>query len=311
MAEYDDSSDAEYDLLVLGGGPAGVTAAIYAKRYNLNVALITLEIGGLINEASDVDNWPGFVKMKGPEICEKLREHLEYLNVKVILENVIGLKKEKSNFKVITDNRDYISKAIIFAVGNKHRKLELPEISRFEGRGVSYCATCDGPFFKNKKVGVVGGGNSAGRAVQLLLQQASKVYLIHRGTKNELKMDPVLRDEIFSNKKLEFIENSNVKQLIGEKGLKEIILDNGKTIEMEGLFIEIGLIPQTELAKGIGVKLDSYNHIVVDEEMKTNVQGFFAAGDVTDKNAILRQAVTASAQGAIAAQSAFNYLKKR
>jgi thioredoxin-disulfide reductase len=295
----------KYDLIIIGVGPAGLTAAIYAARYKLNVLAIGESFGGMAGKAYEVCNFPSYENVKGPELMMKMTNQVKELGVEIKYEKVLEIKNE-DEFKVITKDKEYFAKKIIFATGSERKKLGIENEEEFVGKGVHYCATCDASFYKDKIAGVVGGSDSALTAALLLTQFAKKVYVIYR--KEEFcRAEPIWVDEVKKNKKIIPIFNSNVTKLIGDKKLEEIELDTGKNLKINGLFIEIGSIPNTNLAKKINVKIDCEN-IEVDKKQKTNIDGFFAAGDIT--NNPLKQIITACGEGAVAADTAYNELKK-
>ena len=294
------------DLIIIGAGAGGMSAAIYAGRYELDTSLISKGTGGLLNEAMSVENYPGFMKISGYELMKKFKEHAKNLKVPFIDDTVKNIEKIDSGFKVICEKETHEAKSIIIALGSKRRKLGVPGEKEYAGRGVAYCATCDGALFQDAVVGVVGGGNSAAQSAILLSQYAKKVYIIYR--REPLRADPIFIDRIKANEKIEVKCCVNVKEIKGDdKGMKSVILDNGKEMQMEGLFIEVGWEPATELARAIGVALDEKGFIKVNDSAETNVKGVFAAGDCTNRP--FKQAVVAAAEGATAAFSAFNYLK--
>jgi len=302
----------EWDVIIIGGGPAGYSAAIYCGRYKLKTLVITKEVGGLLNEISFVENYPGIKRIKGSELVKMFKEHAEEYGVKTLIDEVIDIKRDENNiFHVITRNGyEFFSKTIIIATGSQRNKLGIPGENL---PGVSYCAECDAPLFKNKIVGVVGGGNSAFHDALVLAQHASKVYIIHR--REEFRADPDLIEKAKSNPKIEFLLNKEVVEIKGEKKVEKVVLKDAKTgeifeLNLDGLFVAIGLKPISEIVKNLGVNTDNYGHIIVDECCKTNVPGIFAAGDVTQQLCNFRQIITAAAQGAIAALSAFKYIKE-
>lgn len=293
-----------YDTIILGAGPAGMTAAIYAARYKLKTLVISKDIGGVANLAHKIENWPGIVSITGQDLMQNFKKHVEALSVKIKQDEVVKLSE---GFEILTSSgKTFKSKSLILALGTVRRKLNIPGEDEFIGRGVSYCFTCDAVFFKNKTVCVVGGSNSAAMAALLLAEYSKKVYIIYR--KDALRADPVLIERINKNKKIEILFNSAIAKIIGTKFVEKIVLKEGKEMPMEGVFVEIGGLPSTGLAKQINVKLDENNFIITDADMQTNVPGVFAAGDVT--NTPLDQIITACGDGAKAAYSAFNYLKK-
>jgi len=295
----------EYDLVIIGAGPSGLTAAIYAARYKLNTLVIGEQIGGLAAEAEEIHNFPSHKKITGIELIKKMREQVENLGVEIKNSYVNSIKKIDSQFLVKTSSTEYKAKKIILATGTKKRKLGLELEDKFLGKGISYCATCDAAFFKNKIVGVVGGSNSAITAALLLSKFANKVYIIYRKDKF-FRAEPKLVEEVEKNEKIKSIFNSNVTELIGENKLEGVKLDNGDKLNLDGLFIEIGSVPNLKLAEELGIELEE-NYIKVDKKQRTNIRGVFACGDVT--NSPLKQIIVACAQGAIAANSAYEELK--
>ncbi|HDD46346.1 MAG TPA: thioredoxin-disulfide reductase [Candidatus Aenigmarchaeota archaeon] len=303
-----------YDVLIIGAGAAGYVAGLYAARYNLKTLIIGKEPGGLTNEAYVVDNYPGFKEIPGSELMNKFKEHAESFGAKITsFVDVVEIKKAGNSFTAKTESGEKISaKAIIFASGTKKRRLGVEGEERLMGRGVSYCATCDGPFFKDKVVAVVGGGNSAVTSAIMLTEYAKKVYLIHR--RSEFRAVPVWVEKAKNNKKIELVLNATVQEILGKDTVEKIrIRQNGKDKELgvNGIFIEIGSVPNSDLARSIGVEVDERGYIKVNMDMSTNVEGVYAAGDVTTGSNGFEQIITASAEGAIAAESVFNYIKRK
>lgn len=293
-----------YDIIILGAGPAGMTSAVYAARYNLKTLIVSKDVGGVANLAHKVENWPGIIRIPGTELMQNFKKQVKTLGVGIVEDKV---EKIANKFEVITaSNKKFEAKTLIFALGTVRRKLNVPGEDEFTGKGVSYCATCDCVFFKNKTVCVVGGRNSAAMAALLLSEYAKKVYIIYR--RDKLRADPILIEQAEKNPKIEMIYKAEVAKIIGTKFVEKIVLKNGKEMPMEGVFVEIGGIPSTGLAKKIGVKLDENSFIITDANMQTNIPGVFAAGDIT--NTPLAQIVTACGDGAKAAYSAFHFLKK-
>jgi thioredoxin reductase (NADPH) len=296
-----------YDIVIIGAGPAGLTAGIYAARYNLKALIIGEILGGYATEAFKICNFPTYKELTGVEFAQKMGEQVKALGVEVKMETVNSVEKKKSGFLIKADSKEYEARKIILACGTKKRKLGVEGEEQFEGRGISYCATCDGPLFKNKVVGVVGGGNSALTSALLLSKHAKKVYIIYRKD-NFFRADPAWVDLAEKNKKIESIFNSTIAELSGGKFLEKIKLNSGKELKLEGLFVEIGSIPCVDFAKMLGLKLDEEGYIAVDRKQKTSVSGVFAAGDAT--NPPLKQIITAAAQGAVASQTVFEELQK-
>jgi len=301
-----------HDTIIIGGGPAGISAAIYATRYELNTLLITKNIGGTTQEAYTIENYPGFKSIQGPELTLKMQEHLHYLKIETKLENVTKVEKKEENFEVETESATYQAKSIILATGTQVRKLEIPGEDRLEGKGVVYCATCDAPFYKDKVIAVLGGGNSALTAVIQLNDIARKIYLIYRST---IRGNAAWVKKIRESDKIIEVPQTNVVEVKGKEKLEKIVLDKlfkgKKELEVDGLFIEIGTIPAVTPAKNLGVELDEEEYIKVNEAQETNIPGVYAAGDLTTGSNKLRQIVTAVAEGAIAANSAYENLKQK
>ncbi|GGI77210.1 thioredoxin-disulfide reductase [Vulcanisaeta souniana JCM 11219] len=305
-----------YDTVIIGGGPAGMSAAIYAARYGMSTIIITEEIGGQVGKSGWVENYLGYTRIMGPDLVTKFEEHVKYYNVPIIIDSVENVERDGELFKVYTLNGDeYTARTIIIAVGEKKRKLNVPGEDTFNGRGVSYCAPCDAPLFKGKVVAVVGGGDSAASAALLLTEYASKVYVIHR--RNQLRAQKYYQDLLLKNPKIEIIWNAIVKELQGDKLLRKAILqrvDTKETIELplDGLFVEIGAEPPIELFRRIGLELSQDGYIKVNHIMETNMVGIYAAGDCIDLTPRdFRQIIVAAGQGALAAYSAYNYIIKK
>lgn len=299
-----------YDLIVIGGGPAGVAASIYAARYKLNVLLVSKDIGGQILEAHRIENYPGFNSISGKDLGDKFKEQLKYLGVEVKDIGVDGLKKNKNGFIVGTSEEEKLeAKSLVLALGTARRRLTVPGEKEFSGKGVSYCAVCDAPFFKDKIVGVIGGGNSAASSAVLCAEHAKKVYILVREA--EMMADPSWMEEIKQRKNIELIYNTGVKEIKGSKFVESVILADGKELKLNGLFIEIGSTPATALAKSIGVELDKSGYIIVDQRQGTNVKKVYSAGDITTGSNKFRQIATAVAEGGLAANSAFEDLKRK
>lgn len=300
-----------HDLIIIGGGCAGLAAGIYAARYNLKTLIVTKERGGVLNEAHKVENYPGYRTISGIDLMMKMTEHARDLGVEFADDEVQKVERKKDHFFVATKEKTFESKTLLFALGLKRRHLNIPGEDKFAGRGVSYCYTCDAPFYKDKIVGIVGGSDSAALAALLLAQYAKKVYIIYR--KDELRAEPINKKAVEENEKIEVIANTNITEVKGDKVLTSALFDKpykgSKEFKLDGLFVEAGSIPSTVLAEQLGVKVNESGMVIVDGEKKTNIEGVYAAGDITDT--VMRQAITAAADGAIAALSAYQFIKKK
>ena len=300
-----------YDLIIVGAGPAGISAAIYASRYNLNALVIGDEPGGMAAEAYKIENYPGFKSVSGMELMNKFKDQIKGL-VDIKQEKIIELKKE-NNFVITTKRGVYKSKAVIIASGTKRRKLNIKGEKEFLGRGVSYCATCDAAFFRDKVVGVVGGNDAAAMSALLLAEYARKVFIIYR--KEKIRAEPLRVSQLEKNKKITIINNTNVIAVNGDKMMSSVTLDKefskSKELALNGLFIEIGSVPSTILTKKLGIKLDEEGYITVDSVQKTNIEGFYAAGDITTNSNKFRQIITAASEGAVSAHSVYEFLKNK
>jgi len=308
------SEKKECKLVIIGAGPAGLTASIYASRYKIPHLIISSNIGGAAAEAHKVENWPGEKAIKGSDLMNKFWDHAKSYNPDYWPEGAKLLEKSGDSFKILTSGgKNVEAPTLIFAGGTQYKQLSIPGEQKLLGRGVSYCATCDGGFFKDKKVAVVGGANSAIMAAMELAQLASHVYIVFRG--EELKGEPVWIDRAKQNEKITLVPNTNVVEISGENKVEKIQLDNPfkgiKEIMLEGVFIEIGVTPLVELVRSLNAELDTNGTIKISERRETSIPGIFAAGDATSGSGGFRQIITAASEGAIAARGAFEYLKKK
>ncbi len=295
-----------YDIIIIGGGPAGLTAALYSRRANKSVLVIEKgSFGGQITYSPKVENIPGFSEVTGNEFAEKLVEQVLAQEADVECAEVQKIIPGKPH-RVITDSGEFESKAIIISTGAKHRLLGLENEQNLIGEGISFCAVCDGAFYENKTVAVIGGGNSALQEAILLSDLAKKVYVVQN--LDFLTGEKKLQEKLESKDNVEVILSTVVKSLIGEKELEGIVLENtnGETsqLSLDGMFVAIGLIPQNDILKGI-VELDERGYIISGEDTKTSCEGIFAAGDCRTK--AIRQVVTAAADGAVASLAAGDY----
>lgn len=296
-----------YDIIIVGGGPAGLTAALYARRANKNVLVIEKEtFGGQITYSPKVENIPGFVSLTGNEFAEKLVEQVLEQGADVESAEVLEIRDGEIK-TVVTEDGEFEGRAVIIATGAKHRMLGLPDEEKYVGEGVSFCAVCDGAFYKGKVVGVVGGGNSALQEALLLSDLAKKVYVIQN--LDFLTGEKKLTDQLYAKENVEVILGTVVDSFIGEtelEGVKVSSSDGEKMkIALDGLFIAIGLIPQNEAFDNV-IALDERGYAVSDENCMTETDGIFTAGDCRTKK--IRQVTTAAADGAIAALAACDYI---
>ncbi len=294
-----------HDLIIIGSGPGGLTAGIYAARYNLDFLIIGKMPGGAIAEAHKVCNFPSQNNITGFELTQKMIEHVKELEGEIKQEEVVELKHEKDNFLVKTNKKEYFAKRVIMATGRVKAHLDAKGVEKFSGKGVSYCATCDGAFYRDKDVAVIGGGNSAITAALLLAEHATKIYIIHRG-KGFPKAEPAWVEQLKKEKKIKPIFNSEVKEIYGKEFVEGIKLSTGKKLKVQGVFIEVGSSPDSKCLNEI--KLDkSGKYIIVDKNQKTSFPGILAIGDVT--NNVLKQVITAASEGAVAATTVYQELK--
>jgi len=302
-----------YDVIIVGGGPAGLTAALYTSRNKHSTLLIEKGlIGGNINEAEKVDNYPGFPKgIGGMELTALMHEQALLYGTEVVNDEAIHINTEDNIRTVNTTQGDFSAKALIITGGSERQKLNVPGEKEFSGKGVSYCATCDGPFFRDKRVAVVGGGNAALYEALHIAKFASKVSIIHR--RDQLRATPVVQDKVFAEPKIEVIWNSVVKEVQGEIFVNKLKLADVKSnkesfLEIDGVFVAIGLVPNTSYLKDI-VPLNNKGYIIVNNKMETGVPGIFAAGDIRENS--IRQVIAAAGDGAVAAISAANFIENQ
>lgn len=299
-----------YDTLIIGSGPAGMTAGIYAARRQMKTLIIGRDLGGQMMWASEFENYPGFKSIPAFDLITKMQEQVAGLGVEIKTEEVSAIKAtDNDTFVIDTNQGTYETKSLILALGLAPQRLAIPGEIEFGGRGVTYCATCDGPFYKGKKVVVIGGGNAALDAAELLSKIAAQVYLVHR--REEFRGFEGLVEEVKNRNNIELVLNSEVKEIIGSQKVEKIRLANVVTnemreIEAEGVFVEIGRVAHTDLVADL-VDRNEKKQIVIDEKCRTSREGIFAAGDVTDGE--YKQITIACGQGTIAALAAYQYLQ--
>ncbi|MBI3027411.1 FAD-dependent oxidoreductase [Candidatus Woesearchaeota archaeon] len=300
-----------YDTIIIGAGCAGLAAAMYAGRLNMKTLLIGDNIGGTITLTDVVENYPGFIKLTGQELADNLRNHAEAYNIEKSEAKVTKIKREHNCFIVETnESKTHQSRTIIFATGTEWRKLNVPGEKEFANKGVHYCALCDGAVYQNRIVAVVGGGDSSVKEALLLSQFASKVYILVR--REKLRGEPINNQRADNNKKIQVITNINLKQIKGDKVVKSVQLDrelNGSNeLKLDAVFVAIGHNALSQLAKDVDVKVNDKGEIIINRESKTNIPGFFAAGDVCDT--VFKQAITGVAEGVSAVYSAYTYVNE-
>lgn len=306
-----ETQDKIYDVIVIGSGPGGMTAALYASRSNLSTLLIERGVpGGQLINTAEIENYAGFKSIKGPELANNMYEGATQFGAEYTFGDVREVIDGKEYKEVVTSNKVFKARAIVIATGAEHKKIGIPGEEQLNGRGVSYCAVCDGAFFRDRPLVVIGGGDSAVEEGTYLTQFASEVTIIHR--RDELRAQKILQDRAFSNDKVNFIWNTVVEEIQGENNVQSLRLRNVETNEVsefsaDGVFIYIGLIPNTKAFESLGIT-DEEGWIVTDTQMETSVPGIFAVGDVRDT--VLRQVATAVGDGSIAGDAAFKYIEK-
>jgi thioredoxin reductase (NADPH) len=306
------SEEKIYDVIIAGAGPAGMTAAVYTSRANLSTLMIERGVpGGQMVNTEDVENYPGYENILGPELATKMFEHAKKFGAEYAYGEVKEIIDGEAYKTVIVGDKQYKARAVIIATGAEYKKLGVPGEAEFSGRGVSYCAVCDGAFFKGKNLVVVGGGDSAVEEGIYLTRFANKVTIVHH--RDQLRAQKILQDRAFANEKIDFIWNHTVKQINGKDGkVTSVTLVHTQTGEerefpCDGVFIYIGMLPLSKPFESLGITNEN-GYIETNELMETKVPGIFAAGDVREKS--LRQIVTATGDGSIAAQSAQHYVEE-
>ncbi len=301
-----------YDLIIIGAGPAGLGASIYASRYKLNHVVIGAEIGGQVTQAWEIENYAGIESISGKELMEKFRKQTEDLGGVIIAGSVNKVNKIENGFEVfLEDGKKYEATTIIFALGMKPRKMNIPGESKFLGKGISYCATCDAMFFRGKDVVVIGGGDAAATAAIHLAEFANSVHLLYKeGTKI---YEPAWEEQIVKTGKIAVDSFENVDELLGEDKLEGLVYEKTgqekKELQVQGVFIEIGSVPGVVVAQELGVQTDEQGYVMVSQDQSTAVENVYAAGDMTTGSNKFRQIITAVAEGAVSAGSVYKKLK--
>ena len=302
----------KYDVIVIGAGPGGMTAALYASRANLKVAMLDRGVyGGQMNNTAEVENYTGFKSILGPDLAEQMYQSSIQFGADFVYGNVEKVTVDEDGIKhVKTDSGELEASAIVIATGSQYRKLGIPGEDEYSGKGVSYCAVCDGAFYRGKDVTTVGGGDSAVEESEYLAKLVNNVNIVHR--RDQLRAQKILQDRAFANDKIDFTWNTIVTEIVGDgKKVTGVKTHNKETNEdrlapTDGVFIYIGNVPMTEPFKDLGIT-DEQGWVITDDEMKTSVPGVFAVGDVRDKK--LRQITTAVGDGGIAGQGVFSYIE--
>lgn len=300
-----------YDLIVVGSGAAGLSAAIYAGRYKMRTLVFGDSFGGYTTIAGPIGNYPGYKEIDGFDLMMNMKEQAEALGAEIKDQKVVSVKKPDGCFVLIVEGgEEYRTSTVIFATGSEHRTLGLPNEKELTSRGVHYCATCDGPLYSGKTIAMVGGGDSSVKGVNLTAEYAKKIYLITR--EKEIRAEPINHEQmnaLVATGKVEVILENEVAEIVGAEHLEKVVLKkpfNGSIdLAVYGMFVEIGLIPRANLAKELGVGLDEKGYIKTTPMMETDMEGVFAAGDVTPLFGSFKQDITAAAMGAVAATSAY------
>lgn len=305
------SEERLYDVVIIGAGPAGMTAAVYASRANLDTLMLERGVpGGQMADTEAIENYPGFESVLGPDLSNKMFEHAQKFGAQYAYGEVKEVVDHGDYKEVIAGDKTYRTKTVIITTGAEYRKLGIPGEEELTGRGVSYCAVCDGAFFKDREIAVIGGGDSAVEEGMYLTRFAKKVTIIHR--RDELRAQKILQDRAFENDKIEFIWDTVVEEIIEEDGkvgtlqLKNVKTGETSEFKTDGVFVYIGTVPLSEPFKSLGI-VDDEGYIPTNENMETEIPGIFAAGDIRVKD--LRQVVTATGDGSIAAETAIKYIE--
>lgn len=301
-----------YELAIIGAGPAGLTASIYASRFKIKHLVLGRIIGGTANDAHQVENWPGEKSILGRDLVKKFIEQVENLGAQIEQAEIIDIEKATDGFMLTkAEGTKIIAQKILFAFGAERRKLNLPGEKELLGRGVSYCSTCDGALFRDKIVAVIGGGNAGATAALALADQATKVYLIF--PEDDLIAEAAWAEKVKANRKIVIGAKNLAKEIKGRERVESIVLETpveGQTeIKLDGVFIEAGSVPMADLAKKVGVELDEDGFIKIQPSGATNIAGIWAAGDITNGSDKFCQILTAAAEGAIAVNSIYRTLK--
>lgn len=305
------AKETAYDLAIIGAGPAGLSASVYASRYRLKNVVIGPELGGYVSTTHLVEDYLGYKSVTGLELSQHFVKHAEQFGADILAEKVTTVATTKAGFKLSTwGDRDLSARAILLATGTNHNKIGVPGEDKFEGRGVSYCVTCDAAFFKDKRVVIVGGGDSAMKGALHLSEFAKQVYLIHR--RDSFRAEPIWVERVEALPNVSFILSNSLSEILGEQTVTGVTLRNpyeGKDeLPIDGVFIEIGSSPDKTIADMVGATVDENNFLSVNHLQRTSVENVWGAGDNTTGSAMFRQIITAAAEGSIAAGDIYEYL---
>jgi len=306
-----------YDLLIIGAGCAGASAAMYGARLNLKTAMVAELPGGLITTTHLVENWPGIKSISGPDLAQSILDHAMSYNVPLFNEKVMDVMAATAaapegtirGFIVKTGSNSYKAKSILFATGTEHKKLDVPGEKEFANKGVSYCALCDAGFYRDKVVSIVGSGDSAAKEAILLAEKSSKVHIFIRKDAMKAEAPNMVRiNDLIKAGKVEVHYNTEIAEIIGTKKVEKVKFKDGAELALDCVFVAVGHLPLSKIAGGLGVKLNEKGEIMINRNSETNVPGIYAAGDVTDS--AFKQAITSAAEAVTAAYNAYGYVKK-
>jgi len=310
LPETSIKAEGEYDVVIIGGGVAGLTSALYSARYGLKTIILTKEIGGTTAIAGIIEDYPGFEQISGEELVNRFVKQVKKYNVPIIIDIITDIKGSfNEKFKVVGGSGEYVGRTVIITVGAERKKLNVPGEEKFIGRGVSYCAVCDAPLFKDKVVAIVGGGDSAVKEALHLSQFVKELYVIHR--RKQFRAIHLLVKKLLSKSNVKPLLRRRVVEIGGKNKVEYIVLDNGEKLNVDGVFIDIGITPPKDFFIRNNLEVDEKGYLIVDSAQMTSREGIFAAGDCTNACNRFHQIVTAAAQGAITADSAFKLILKR
>ena len=297
-----------HDLIIIGGGIAAFSAAIYAGRFQMKTLIIGENFGGTVLLTDEICNYPGFKTISGMDLFNKFKDHAEDYDIETLAARAQSIANQSDSFEVATKSETYKTKTIIFATGTRLRKLNIPGEDEFAGKGVHHCALCDGAFYKDKIIAVAGGSDSAAKEAILLTRYGKKVFIIYR--REKIRAEPVTTEQVDRNEKIEIINNTNITQINGDMFVNSVTLDKpykgSNELKLDALFIQIGQIPVSDLAQSMGINTNDKGEIVIDRNSKTNIDGAFACGDVVEGE--FKQVITGAAQGVAAAYSAYEHI---